>query len=78
MLVPYALLLLGIAWILAALGVYLRDLAQVVSVIICILVSGVVSVIALSIVKAIMGLRVTETAEREGLDITTHGERAYN
>jgi Amt family ammonium transporter len=52
--------------------------AQVVSVIICILVSGVVSVIALSIVKAIMGLRVTETAEREGLDITTHGERAYN
>ena len=52
--------------------------AQVVSVIVCILVSGVVSVIALSIVKAIMGLRVTETAEREGLDITTHGERAYN
>ena len=29
-LVPYALLLLGIAWILAALGVYLRDLAQVI------------------------------------------------
>ncbi len=52
--------------------------AQVVSVIVCILVSGVVSLIALSIVKAIMGLRVTETAEREGLDITAHGERAYN
>ena len=34
--------------------------------------------IALTIVKAIIGLRVTETAEREGLDVTTHGERAYN
>jgi Amt family ammonium transporter len=52
--------------------------AQVVAVIICILVSGIVSVIALTIVKAIIGLRVTETAEREGLDVTTHGERAYN
>ena len=29
-LLPYALLLLGLAWLLAALGVYLRDLAQVV------------------------------------------------
>lgn len=38
----------------------------------------IVSVIALTIVKAIVGLRVTETAEREGLDVTTHGERAYN
>ncbi len=52
--------------------------AQVVAVVICILVSGIVSVIALTIVKAIVGLRVTETAEREGLDVTTHGERAYN
>ena len=52
--------------------------AQVVSVIVCIVVSGIVSAIALTIVKAIIGLRVTETAEREGLDITSHGERAYN
>lgn len=52
--------------------------AQIVAVIVCIVVSGVVSVIALTIVKAIVGLRVTETAEREGLDVTTHGERAYN
>ncbi len=52
--------------------------AQIVAVVICILVSGIVSVIALTIVKAIVGLRVTETAEREGLDVTTHGERAYN
>ena len=40
--------------------------------------SAVVSVIALYIVKAIMGLRPTEAEEREGLDITSHGERAYN
>ena len=39
---------------------------------------AIVSVVALTIVKAVVGLRVTEAAEREGLDITTHGERAYN
>ncbi len=26
----------------------------------------------------LVGLRVAEEAEREGLDITTHGETAYN
>jgi ammonium transporter, Amt family len=30
------------------------------------------------VVKAVMGLRVTEEQEREGLDITSHGERAYD
>ncbi|NLH82809.1 MAG: ammonium transporter [Phyllobacteriaceae bacterium] len=40
--------------------------------------SAVVSLIALLIIKAIFGIRVTEQAEREGLDISTHGERAYN
>jgi Amt family ammonium transporter len=30
------------------------------------------------IVKATIGLRLPEAAEREGLDITSHGERAYN
>lgn len=39
--------------------------------------SGVVSVIAFLIVKAIFGLRVSADAEREGLDITSHGESAY-
>ena len=52
--------------------------AQIVAVIVCIVVSAIVSVVALTIVKAVVGLRVTEAAEREGLDITTHGERAYN
>ncbi|TKR30250.1 ammonium transporter [Luteimonas gilva] len=38
---------------------------------------GVVSVVAFLIAKAVFGLRVGEEAEREGLDITSHGEAAY-
>ncbi len=38
---------------------------------------GVVSLVGFLLVKALVGLRVTEDAEREGLDITTHGESAY-
>ena len=39
--------------------------------------TSVVSVIAFTIVKLTIGLRVSEDEEREGLDITTHGERAW-
>ena len=39
---------------------------------------GVVSTILFYIVKLIIGLRPTPDQEREGLDITDHGERAYN
>jgi len=38
---------------------------------------GVVSAIAFLIAKLVFGLRVGEDAEREGLDITSHGESAY-
>jgi len=38
---------------------------------------GGVSVIAFLIAKAVFGLRVSEDAEREGLDIASHGEAAY-
>jgi Amt family ammonium transporter len=51
---------------------------QVWAVLVCVIWSGIVSAVALTIIKATMGLRVAEAAEREGLDITTHGERAYN
>jgi Amt family ammonium transporter len=34
--------------------------------------------VAIHIVKALIGLRVTVNDERQGLDITTHGENAYN
>lgn len=39
--------------------------------------SGVVSVVAFKLVDLVIGLRVTEEEEREGLDITSHGETAY-
>ena len=40
--------------------------------------SAVVSFIAFKIVDLTVGLRVSEEDEREGLDITSHGETAYN
>ena len=40
--------------------------------------SAVVAFIAYKIVDLVIGLRVTEEEEREGLDISSHGETAYN
>jgi len=40
--------------------------------------SGVVSVIAYKLVDLVVGLRVSEEEEREGLDISSHGETAYH
>ena len=40
--------------------------------------SGVVAYICYKIVDLTIGLRVKEEDEREGLDTTAHGERAYN
>ncbi|MFG6442245.1 ammonium transporter [Roseateles sp. LKC17W] len=40
--------------------------------------SGVVSVVAFKLVDLTIGLRVTEEEEREGLDISSHGETAYH
>jgi Amt family ammonium transporter len=40
--------------------------------------SAVVSFIAYKIVDVVVGLRVPEDEEREGLDITSHGEQAYH
>ena len=39
--------------------------------------SGIVSFIAFKLVDIVIGLRVPEDQEREGLDITSHGESAY-
>jgi ammonium transporter, Amt family len=41
-------------------------------------ISAVVAFVAFKIVDLTIGLRVTEDEEREGLDITSHGETAYN
>jgi Amt family ammonium transporter len=43
-----------------------------------ILWSAVVSLIAYKLVDIVIGLRVPEEQEREGLDITSHGESAYH
>ena len=40
--------------------------------------SAVVSLVLFKLIDMVMGLRVPEEAEREGLDIASHGERAYN
>ena len=39
--------------------------------------SGLVALIAFKLVDIVVGLRVPEDEEREGLDITAHGESAY-
>ena len=43
-----------------------------------ILWSAVVSFVAYKLVDMVLGLRVTEEEEREGLDISSHGETAYH
>ncbi len=53
-------------------------LTQLKAVVLTIVWSGVVSVIAFKIVDLVIGLRVSEEEEREGLDITSHGETAYH
>ena len=51
---------------------------QAKAVAICVVWSAVVAAISLFIVKMVIGLRVPEDEEREGLDITSHGETAYS
>ena len=51
---------------------------QLKAVMLTIVWSGVVSLAAYKIVDLVIGLRVSEEDEREGLDITSHGETAYN
>ena len=46
-------------------------------VIVTLIWSGVVSYIAFKLVDLVIGLRVKEDEEREGLDISSHGETAY-
>ena len=50
---------------------------QLISVLFTILWCAVVTAIAILIAKAVFGLRVSEEQEREGLDIVSHGESAY-
>ena len=52
--------------------------AQSKAVLLTIVWSGVGSAILFKLVDLVIGLRVTVEQEREGLDIASHGERAYN
>ena len=51
---------------------------QAKAVLLTIVWSGVVSLVAFKLVDLTIGLRVTEEEEREGLDISSHGETAYH
>ncbi len=51
---------------------------QIFSVLVTIAWAGIGTLVAGLAVKALVGLRVTEEVEVDGLDISEHGERAYN
>ncbi|NOY16694.1 MAG: ammonium transporter [Gammaproteobacteria bacterium] len=51
---------------------------QFVGVMVTIIYTGIVSFIILKVVDVVIGLRVTEEQETEGLDIALHDERGYN
>ena len=59
-------------------GVGTQFLIQLKAVCLVLAWTGVVAYVALRLVKALVALRVPEEEEREGLDITSHGERAYD
>lgn len=52
--------------------------SQIIAVVVTLVWTGIASVIIYKIVDAVVGLRVSEEYEREGLDTTEHGERAYS
>jgi len=51
---------------------------QLIAVLVSLLWSGIGSLILYKIVDAVVGLRISQEGEREGLDVADHGERAYN
>ena len=51
---------------------------QAIAVLTTLVWSGVISFILYKVIDATIGLRPSEEGEREGLDITDHGERAYH
>ncbi|WP_247654522.1 MULTISPECIES: ammonium transporter [Microvirga] len=51
---------------------------QIIAVVVTLVWTGIGSVVLYKITDMIVGLRVTQDQEREGLDLADHGERAYN
>lgn len=52
--------------------------AQIVGIVVTYAYSGVITFILLKIIDKVIGLRVSEEEETEGLDIAVHGEQGYN
>ena len=68
-------------WVTAAVGsngIAAQVWIQLKAVLVTVVWSAVVAFIAFKIVDLTIGLRVTEEEEREGLDISSHGETAYS
>jgi Amt family ammonium transporter len=60
-------------------NIFDQVIKQGTAVLVAIVWSAVVAGVAMLIVKAVFGgARVTESAESDGLDLSSHGERAYN
>ncbi|WP_377297306.1 ammonium transporter [Rhizobium sp. SGZ-381] len=59
-------------------GTATQVLAQLKGVVVTVLWSGIGSLILYKVVDVIVGLRATVEAEREGLDLASHGEAAYH
>jgi len=59
-------------------GIAAQVWIQLKAVLITVVWSGVVAFVAFKIVDLTVGLRVNEEQEREGLDISSHGETAYS
>ena len=68
-------------WVTASVtsnGIAAQVWIQLKAVLLTVVWSGVVAFIAYKIVDLTIGLRVAEDEEREGLDVASHGETAYN
>jgi Amt family ammonium transporter len=59
-------------------GVFDQFLIQAKAVGVTVVWSAVVAAVSFKVVDLVIGLRVTEEEEREGLDISSHGETAYH
>jgi len=68
-------------WVTATVGsngIWAQFIIQAKAVGVTVVWSGVVAAISFKLVDLVVGLRVTEEEEREGLDISSHGETAYS
>lgn len=65
--------------VLVSLGGSVQQLQnQLIGVLVTVLLSGVATVIILKVTEAVIGLRVPQEEESAGLDVSQHGEAAYN